>query len=58
MPDRRPEPAKPSVKPEPDTKKKTETTILTPEELRAISGGLGSQQPPSGPQPNVLVKKP
>jgi hypothetical protein len=50
MSDRRPEPAK-SKKAEPQ--KKSETTILSPEELRAISGGVTQPKPP--PTPNVVT---
>jgi hypothetical protein len=59
MPDRRPEPTKPKPKAKPEPKneqKKTETTILSPEELRAISGGVGAPNP--GPLPGVVIKKP
>lgn len=58
MPTRREDPAK--AKPESENKKKAETTILTPDELRAISGGLGGTPPPKSPPPppipGVVVK--
>jgi len=37
---------KPKAKPQSQPEKKTETTILSPEELRAISGGAIHPNPP------------
>jgi len=42
---------KPKATPQSQAEKKAETTILSPEELRAISGGAGTAPPP--PQPGV-----
>ena len=47
-------PIKPT-KPEKDTEKKTDATaVLSPDELRAISGGI-TNQPPPPPKPNGLT---
>ena len=42
---------KPKTKPQTKPEKKAETTILSPEELRAISGG--AIQPPPPPKANT-----
>jgi len=47
--------AKSKAKPQTQSEKKTETTILSPEELRAISGG--SQVNPPVVRPNDMIKK-
>ena len=46
---------KPKAKPQTEPEKKTETTILSPEELRAISGGATTGNPP--PTPKEAIKK-
>jgi hypothetical protein len=54
MSDRRNQPTTPKANSEPKKAKKTETTILTPDELKAIAGGLGgAQQPPPPITPGV-----
>jgi len=57
MSTQRPETNKPKAKPKSQSEKKTETTILSPEELRAISGGAIQPPPPPVPGPNAIVKK-
>jgi hypothetical protein len=53
MSNQRPDPKKPETAPE---KKKTDTTtMLSAEELRAISGGA-TQQPPKSTQPTPSTK--
>jgi len=54
MSSQRRETDKPKPKAKPQSEKKTETTILSPEELRAISGG--SQLNPPPPKPNTIIK--
>jgi hypothetical protein len=56
------QPAKPT-KPQPKPEKNTDATaLLSPEELRAIAGGVATQPPPStgggggGVQPNGAIK--
>jgi hypothetical protein len=44
-----------NAKPQAKKEKKTETTILTPEELRAISGGIQQNSPPPVAGPNDIV---
>ena len=47
---------KPTATPQTKSAKKTETTILTPEELRAISGGATSPTGPPQTSPNGIKK--
>ena len=46
------------AKPQAKKDKKVETTILTPEELRAISGGVIQSPPPPLPKPGITTKTP
>jgi hypothetical protein len=48
---------KPKGNPQTKPEKKTETTILSPEELRAISGGATAPTGPPQPGPNDILKK-
>ena len=50
--------SKPKGKPQSASEKKSETTILSPDELRAISGGAIQPAPPPVTGPNAVVKKP
>jgi hypothetical protein len=48
---------KPKANPQNTSEKKAETTILSPEELRRISGGVQYSPPPPQPGPNVGKKQ-
>ncbi len=47
----------PKAKPQSQSEKKAETTILSPDELRAISGGAIQPAPPPVANPNVGKKQ-
>ena len=47
------DPKKPATKAE---NKKTETVLLTPEELRRLAGGATNPSPSPNPKPDVIVK--